>query len=73
MSKDLIKIINTLETISKYCNDREGCEGCKFQIKELNMVYGEMSSYCQLKELGRMLSHMPCAWDIDEIANIMDR
>lgn len=73
MTKELKKILNTMSNIKGYCDERIGCEGCPFQIVEKNMVYGEIKEYCQIQKLAHELFHCPCAWDIDEIADIMNR
>ena len=73
MSKELKKILKTMSALKEHCEQQNGCEDCPFCIVENNLVYGEKYRYCQLKELAHELSHMPCAWDIDEIADIMNR
>ena len=57
--------VNTLQELYDKYDERD--------LVENNLVYGEKYRYCQLKEVAHELSHMPCAWDIDEIADIMDR
>ena len=73
MSNDIKRLIKGMQIIKKYCENREGCEGCPLQIIEENIVFGETKRYCQAQAIARELSHMPCACDIDEIADIMNR
>lgn len=73
MSKELIKILKAMTALKEHCEQQDGCDDCPFRIVEENRVFGEIKKYCQLQKIGVELSYLPCAWDIDEIANIMDR
>ena len=74
MTIELKKILNTITALKDHCEENDGCENCPFMIVvERKLVYGGKYKYCQLQALAKELSHMPCSWDIDEIADIMNR
>lgn len=73
MTKELEKILNTMQVIKGYCDERNGCEGCPFFIIDSNLVYGDVKTYCQIRELGKQLASAPCSWDMESIEDIAVR
>ena len=61
------QILETFRKLKEYCVSKRDCIGCQFlYMKNKNC------GYCQLEELGWILSITPKHWDMKEIERIIN-
>lgn len=59
-------IVETFRKLKEYCAKRD-CPGCQFFY-----IKNKYCGYCQLEEIGWILSISPKYWNIEEIERIIN-
>lgn len=61
------QILETFRNLKEYCASKRDCGGCRFFY-----IKNGCCGYCQLEEIGWVLSINPKYWNIEEIERIIN-